>query len=49
MYPSLGRVGFAISWFAKIGVFIALSAYLAVLVLAIFERASKPIEGLSES
>ena len=49
LHPLLGRAGLAISWFAKIGVFIALSAYLAVLVLAIFEPASKPVQGLSES
>jgi hypothetical protein len=36
MYPLLGRVGVATSWLAKIGVFIALSAYLAALVLAMF-------------
>jgi hypothetical protein len=33
----LGGTGIAINWFAKIAVFIVLSAYLVVLVLAIFE------------
>src|SRR5262249_40410202 len=34
----LGGTGVAINWFAKIAIFIVLSAYLVVLVLGIFER-----------
>jgi hypothetical protein len=48
--PLLGAAGLAMIWFAKIGVFVVLSAYLAVLVLAIFERrddVSKPISSVS--
>jgi hypothetical protein len=34
----LGGIGIAINWFAKIAIFIVLSAYLVILVLAVFER-----------
>jgi hypothetical protein len=44
MDPLLGIARFVI-WFAKIAVFIGLSAYLAVLVLDIFEREQPRLVG----
>jgi hypothetical protein len=38
IHDSLGATGRAIMWFAKIGIFVVLSAYLALRVLAIFGR-----------
>jgi hypothetical protein len=38
IHDLLGATGRAIMWFAKIGIFVVLSAYLALRVLAIFER-----------
>ena len=38
IHDLLGAIGRAIMWFAKIGIFVVLSAYLALRVLAIFGR-----------